>query len=299
MRVLYRILLAIGCVLALSQPVAAQFVQTDIVRIGGSAIDVGAGGVGTATARVIEADDSNLTTNTATIASLALAEDAVAANADKGIATLCVRENTTPTASGAAGDYIWIKCDGNGRIYANVTLYNSSGSEIVNANVTEDAAETAGVSGPMILGVRRDTAASSAGTTGDNATFNTDANGLLWARDIDPCTATRPTVVPISVAADTAVISASASNRNWLCGGVLVASAAEVVSIWEGTGTACGTSSAAIAGSTTEANGLSLAANGGFEISRTIPGLSTNVDTCIRLSATNRVAGYLLVVQAP
>lgn len=44
----------------------------------------------------------------------------------------------------------------------------------------EDAAETAGGKLHMMGTVRRDTAASSAGTTGDNATLNTDANGGLW-----------------------------------------------------------------------------------------------------------------------
>ncbi len=44
----------------------------------------------------------------------------------------------------------------------------------------EDAAETAGGVGIYAMSVRRDTAASSAGTTGDNATINTDASGKLW-----------------------------------------------------------------------------------------------------------------------
>lgn len=46
----------------------------------------------------------------------------------------------------------------------------------------EDAAETAAGVGIYAMSVRRDTAASSAGTTGDNATVNTDATGLLWVR---------------------------------------------------------------------------------------------------------------------
>jgi len=50
-------------------------------------------------------------------------------------------------------------------------------------DVTEDAAETAGGTGPFVLSVRRDTRASSAGTTGDNASFNTDATGNLYTND--------------------------------------------------------------------------------------------------------------------
>lgn len=44
----------------------------------------------------------------------------------------------------------------------------------------EDAAETAGGTLLMAGSVRRDTAESSAGTTGDNATINTDALGKMW-----------------------------------------------------------------------------------------------------------------------
>ena len=44
----------------------------------------------------------------------------------------------------------------------------------------EDAPETAGGTLLMAGTVRRDTAASSAGTTGDNATLNTDSLGRLW-----------------------------------------------------------------------------------------------------------------------
>ena len=44
----------------------------------------------------------------------------------------------------------------------------------------EDAAETAGANLVMAGAVRRDTAASSSGTSGDNSTINVDALGKLW-----------------------------------------------------------------------------------------------------------------------
>lgn len=49
----------------------------------------------------------------------------------------------------------------------------------------EDAGETAAGNLMMAGSVRRDTLASSAGTTGDNATINTDANGAVWVRHND------------------------------------------------------------------------------------------------------------------
>jgi hypothetical protein len=47
-------------------------------------------------------------------------------------------------------------------------------------NAVEDVAETAAANMQYCGTVRRDTAASSAGTTGDNATLNTDSLGRLW-----------------------------------------------------------------------------------------------------------------------
>lgn len=113
-----------------------------------------------------------------------------------------------------------------------------------------------------------------------------------------PCTS----YAAISQTADTAVITATASQYAYICSIVIVAGAAEVVSIWEGTGTACGTGSAAILGSTTEANGLSFAANGGFTVASGIPILrtaSTNVDVCVRQSGANRVSGFITYTKAP
>ena len=56
----------------------------------------------------------------------------------------------------------------------------TSGTVSGASDKVEDAAETAGGTGSWILGVRRDTQASSATTTGDNATLNLDATGNLW-----------------------------------------------------------------------------------------------------------------------
>lgn len=54
----------------------------------------------------------------------------------------------------------------------------------------EDAAETAAGVGIYAMSVRRDTAASSANTTGDNATINTDSTGRLWTNTELPDAAT-------------------------------------------------------------------------------------------------------------
>lgn len=74
--------------------------------------------------------------------------------------------------------------------------------------VTEDSPETAGGSLMAVGTVRRDIAASSAGTTGDNATINTDSVGALWTRDtasqVDDAAFTPATgrVLPVAFLAD-------------------------------------------------------------------------------------------------
>lgn len=77
-------------------------------------------------------------------------------------------------ASGTGVQRVTIASDSTGLISVNPGTAANWGVYV------EDAAETAGGNLAMAGSVRRDTAASSAGTSGDNATINTDANGALW-----------------------------------------------------------------------------------------------------------------------
>jgi hypothetical protein len=178
-------------------------------------------------------------------------------------------------------------------------LTNEDGSK--EAGALEDAAHGDGDYGFKIWSRRIDAPASSAGASGDYAAINTNASGAVWVSQIDPCSSEAKSRTAISQTADAVIISAAASKKNYICSIVLVAGAAEIVNIVEGTGSTCGTSQAAIIGSTTEANGLSFAANGGFSSSggnaTVIPGSGTNVDTCLMVSGTNRVAGFVTWVQ--
>lgn len=117
----------------------------------------------------------------------------------------------------------------------------------------------------------------------------------------DPCQSADKTTTAISQTADTVIIAAAASKKNYICHILVFAAAAEIVNIVEGTGTTCQTGTAAIVGSTTEANGLSLAANGGFGIGHgtaaAIIGKTANVDTCLYNSGSNRISGSVTWVQ--
>lgn len=100
------------------------------------------------------------------------AEDSAHTSGDVGQFMLAVRNNGAATTfTGANADYSPLACNGNGALYV---------EEQYTTRATEDAAETAGGLLTMIGSVRRDVPASSANTTGDNATLNTDARGALW-----------------------------------------------------------------------------------------------------------------------
>lgn len=122
---------------------------------------------------------------------------AITAGAGSGGTSIADDAAFTPASTSitpVGGTYISAKDavnDGDAGAFA-MTPYRAVHTYLVDANgdavavgggtqYTEDAAETPAASLTMAGSVRRDTPASSAGTTGDNATLNTDANGRLWA----------------------------------------------------------------------------------------------------------------------
>lgn len=123
------------------------------------------------------------------------------------------------------------------------------------------------------------------------------SDGTALSAVTDPCDGVLATTVAISQTTSTKLISASAGKKNYICGGTIIAAAAEVVNFIEGTGSTCGSSTAALVGSTTAANGMSLAANGGFVITKTISGFTAASDTCLSQNATSRVSGWITYVQ--
>lgn len=124
-----------------------------------------------------------------------------------------------------------------------------------------------------------------------------------WVVSSDPCQGTSKSSVPISQTASTVLVSASASNRIYVCSLTLIAGAAEIVNLIQGTGSTCGTSTDAIIGSTTVGNGLSFAANGGITLGSGLGtvarGPNTNEDVCLSQSTTSRVSGVMTYVLAP
>ena len=113
----------------------------------------------------------------------------------------------------------------------------------------------------------------------------------------DPCSGLKQNI-PITQTANTKYLT-GAGHRIYLCEVFLVGSDAENISIVEGTGTTCGTSTVAVVGGATAANGPNLAANGGWVQGNGGASVaSTNVpgdDVCIFESGSGRVAGNIEV----
>lgn len=177
----------------------------------------------------------------------------------------------------------------------------------VSTDVVEDAAETAGVTGPMVLGVRRDVAVSSAGTTGDNATFNSDALGLLWTRHLDPCSGVAKTHIPISIStATTTELTAALSGAStfyYVCSIDLVTAAANNVALVDDNTDGCGSVTAGLAGGITAATGWNFAANGGLTKGNgegtVFKAVTSNSVLCLMTSAATQLSGSIQVVAAP
>lgn len=172
----------------------------------------------------------------------------------------------------------------------------------------EDAGETAGGNLSMAGSVRRDTAASSAGTTGDNATINTDANGLLWTRQMDPCSALAKTYLPINIStATTTEITpslAGASNHYYVCSINIgpVAGAQNLALVDDDTDN-CASVTSGLAGGTTAGSGWNIAANGGLTMGNGLGSIArtggTNRVLCLVSSAAVQTSGVITVVAAP
>lgn len=179
-----------------------------------------------------------------------------------------------------------------------VHLTDAAGASLsVAGDVVEDAAETAGGSGPMVLSVRRDTAASSAGATGDNATFNTDSLGRLWVRPGNPCedhARIQTAAISNSTSGNVEVVALNGSDLIYVCGYSLIAGAATGVRFVYGTGTACATGETGLTGA------WAFAANGGIQ--QTNAGAPQFVVPagnafCTENTGANAIAGHVTYVR--
>lgn len=250
-----------------------------------------AGNVGTTTLRVIEATDS--TTNT----TLAAVEDNTA-----GILT-----NTNELASAINSDQVDV----------NVKQINGA---TPTTDLTFDMDSGAGTQTRAAVGLAVAASGGATQLTGDttngldvdvtrvkpdgtNTMPSLDAaarRGYFQETDgtnsvsLDPCKTATKTTTTISVTTDTELVDGNASVKTYICWIKVVANAAEIVSIVEGDdGGTCGTNEVALDGSTTDAEGNSLAANGGWSAgngdSSILVGKTAAKDVCVTVSGSSRV----------
>ena len=189
-----------------------------------------------------------------------------------------------------------------------VTLYNSSGTELTTTEEAEDGAHTDGDLGPVVMSRRIDVAASSAGTTGDYAVFNTDALGQIWARHLDPCTGVAKTAIPIDIStATTTELTASlagASTHYYVCSLNLVTAAANNVALVDDDSDNCASVTSGVAGGFgSAAEGWNFGANGGLTLGNggaTVAKTNgTNRVLCLMTSAATQLSGAIVVAAAP
>lgn len=255
------------------------------------------------------------------------AEDAVHASGNTGTLALGVR-NDAGTALAADGDNIAMMFNASGALYVAATVTDGAGAlnTIVDSGTVttvstvttlsqlggvalpiEDAAETAAGVGIYAMAVRRDAAASSAATTGDNATINLDALGQVWTRQLDPCSGVAKTHIPINITTATTTeltaALAGASNNYYVCSLDLVTAAANNVALVDDDTDNCASVTSGLAGGTTAASGWNYAANGGLSKgdgnSMVYKSGGTNRVLCLVTSAATQLSGSIQVVAAP
>lgn len=289
---IYVIGIAVGaCLVAFGQDMAAQLAQlTDGTIASKVVIFTSSGSEASLTGGTQVAEGSVFTSGTATnLAGVRRCDTPGAGTgvADGDVATMCV--------------------DANGRLRIAATIYNSSGTELTPNDVTEDAAETGGEKGPLVQSIRRDAAAASAGTTGDNATVNTDALGLLWTRLLDPCSGVAKTYIPIDITtATTTELTASlagSGNYYYICAFNIVTTAANNVSLVDDDTDNCASVTSGIIGGLTAGEGWNFAANGGIALGSGMASVmrtnGTNRVICMVTSAATETHGHMVVVAAP
>jgi hypothetical protein len=224
-----------------------------------------------------------------------LSNDGSAASTNR-IGTLpAVVQNSAPTLTDGRNAALSLTTGGAAR----VIVTNAAGAaQTLASDVAEDGAHSDGETGPLVLTRRIDTASSSAGTSGDRATFNTDALGRLWTRPGNPCQDhARVTSVAIdtSTSGNVQLVALNGSDLIYICGySVVVGSTATAVQLIYGTGTACAT------GETDLTGPWPFAANGGItQANAGSPQFVVPAGNalCVELSAANPITGHVTYVR--
>ncbi len=185
---------------------------------------------------------------------------------------------------------------------SNVTVANVTTT--VNVNVLSavglaQGSTTSGVTGSLVMGAV--TTAAPSYSTSFNQPLSLDTTGRLRTVDADPCASGTKQSVAVSQTTNTQLIGQVSAQKAYVCSILIVGSTTANVSLVEGTGTVCASSTVAIIGGTAASSGPLISAAGGFAQGNGASYVAftsgTNVNVCLLQSTTDRVAGVLTYVR--
>jgi hypothetical protein len=196
--------------------------------------------------------------------------------------------NTAPTTAGkldvkgADGD-VFVRQSTAANLKATAVLNDGSGNAITSTSSALDVNLKSG-----------------AIPTGSNTIGSVKLTDGTNTAIVDPCVGQTKSYVNISLTANTKLITGTSAKKIYICQINLVVASATNVALVEGTGTACGTSTAGVMGGSTAATGWNLAANGGLVVGNgasAVAAEATNADDlCLFVSAANQTSGNIAYV---
>jgi hypothetical protein len=210
------------------------------------------------------------------------------------------------SASGKAGVGVQGLVTTNAPSYSNGTLNGLSLDEAGNLRVTGNfggtaqGASSSGVQGPMVQSVTTTSAPTYSSNTVNALSTDAQGNLRVAAAGGDVCQRRPHTFTPISTTAGAVLRAGTSSKITYICSIMLIANAAETISVVSGTGTTCGTSTDAVIGSTTAVIGL--AANQGFALGSggyAVAASSSGEDICLLKSGSVQVSGVMVTAVEP
>jgi hypothetical protein len=211
--------------------------------------------------------------------------------------TVTANQGGTWTVTGAGGTFPIVTWGG-GTLGAMANYGTSPGAVLVpgvNAFVTNTNAngQAAMASSSPVVIASNQSAVATAPAAGTNR--------IGYVSD-DPCTQKTKTTAPFSTSSGgpVSIVALSGSTVVYVCSISAITDTAIKLSFIDGTGGSCASAQHAIWGSTTAANGMSLAANGGFTMGSGNGSVGVTAAAsafCLLQSGTSLVAGNITYVQ--
>lgn len=220
----------------------------------------------------------------------------------------CITSTSTTTVNMVGGSGLPTGTGGGGGSGGGGAVTVADGADVTQGTIA-DAAVTAGGTGTLSAKLRYMTtqldnintnvqSAIPAGTNTIGSVKQTDGTNVVVT---DPCQAATKLYKAFSQTATAVLVTGAASKKTYVCSMSIIAGAAEIFNLTAGTGSTCGTNAVAVMGSTTAANGLSLAANGGLTFGNGAASLAATTvnqdDLCLQQSGSNRLSGSITYVQ--